>query len=399
MQELLVLCHRIPYPPDKGDKIRSWNFVRHLAERHRVLLGCFIDDQRDWVHTDFLRGICEECFFADLAPRRGRIRAVRGLLDGRPITLPYYFNAQLDRWVRGALSRPGLDRVFVYCSAMAQYVPMEVRRSRRCVADLVDVDSEKWRDYAQRGSPLRRWLWRRESVKLRQVEREIVETFAATLVATPAELELLRSVAPAASEHMRCVANGVDSAYFSPDRPYEVPPNWGGTPLVFTGAMDYWPNADAAEYFARAILPRVRQRVPDARFFVVGANPTPTVAALAEDARVVVTGWVQDIRPYIKHAKAVVAPLRIARGVQNKVLEGMAMGKPVIASRAALTGIAADIGREVLAADTPDDFADAVCRATMSEAGDAIGRRARRRVIAEYAWTTALERLDAAVDG
>ncbi len=394
MEELLFLAHRIPYPPDKGDKIRSWNFLRHLTEHHRVFLGCFVDEARDWEFVDELRDLCEDCCFIRLQPPLGKLRALRGLLDGRPLTLPYYFDAKLDRWVRSVLARPRLTRVFVYCSAMAHYIPAEIRRSRHCVADLVDVDSEKWFDYARRMSAARAWLWGREGRKLQLVEQEIASSFRSTLVATAAELELLSRMAPGMRDRLAFVPNGVDSHYFSPERSYDVPPAMAGTPIVFTGAMDYWPNADAAAYFAREILPMVRQRLPDARFLVVGANPGPELSALGDGNAVVVTGRVPDVRPYIAHAKAVVAPLRVARGVQNKVLEAMAMARPVIASSDAATGIDAEIGAELLLADRPENFAEAIYKVVTSEEGERIGRRARERVIAGYSWSASLALLD-----
>jgi sugar transferase (PEP-CTERM/EpsH1 system associated) len=399
MEELLFLAHRIPYPPDKGDKIRSWHFLEYLARQYRVNLGCLIDDNRDWEFTEFLRTMCHECCFVALDPPLARLRSLRGLADGRPLTLPYYSDATLSRWVARILSRPHLSRVFIYCSAMAQYVPVEFRRSLRSVVDLVDVDSEKWFDYARGAKAPMSWLWKREGKRLRQVERAIVKDFAMTLVATAEEMEILRRLAPLeAQEKISCIANGVDSEYFSPDRQYASPPEIRGTALVFTGAMDYWPNVDAVTYFSRAILPRLRQHIPDVSFYVVGSNPKPEVAALRAEAGVVVTGRVPDVRPYIAHARAVVVPLRIGRGVQNKVLEGMAMAKPVVASPEALTGINAKVGREILVADGPVQFADAVCKAIDVKAGAELGRNARLRVLADHEWLTSLNRLGAALN-
>lgn len=394
----MFLAHRIPYPPDKGDKIRSWNFLAHLAERYRVHLGCFIDDPRDWEFTDFLRKMCGECCFVGLQPRIARLASLRGLLDGRALTLPYYANGELARWTQRIMARPQLTRAFVYCSAMAQYVQHPHHQRLRCIADIVDIDSEKWADYARRVSLPWRWLYAREAKTLRQIEKRIGSSFDATIVATGAELALFKAFAPEAGERLRCVSNGVDSDYFSPERAYPSPYAPGTMALAFVGAMDYWPNVDAVTYFVREILPGVQQRLPEAQFFIVGSSPTPEVVALAAEGRIVVTGRVPDVRPYVAHAAAIVAPLRIARGVQNKVLEGMAMAKPVIGSPEALTGIAAEIGRDVLLARTPQEFADAIHRAATTDAGPAIGRHARSRVTADYAWSASLRNLDTAVD-
>jgi sugar transferase (PEP-CTERM/EpsH1 system associated) len=277
---------------------------------------------------------------------------------------------------------------------MAQYVPLGFRRSLCSVADLVDVDSEKWLDYARVARGPKSWLWKREGKKLQQVERTIAETFETTVVATAAELGLLRRLAPPeAHAKISWIRNGVDAEFFSPDRLYATPPEIRGTPLVFTGAMDYAPNVDAVTYFCRSILPRLRQRVSDVSFCIVGSNPKPEVLALGAETGVIVTGRVPDVRPYTAHASVVVAPLRIGRGIQNKVLEGMAMAKPVVASSVALAGTNAVVGAEVLLGDSPAAFTDAICQALNSEIGTLLGRNARRRVLADFAWSASLNRL------
>jgi sugar transferase (PEP-CTERM/EpsH1 system associated) len=282
---------------------------------------------------------------------------------------------------------------------MAQYIPVSVRRSLCSVADIVDVDSEKWFDYARSAHAPKSWLWKREGKRLQEVEKAIVKDFGMTLVATATELELLRRLAPLdAREKISWIANGVDSEYFSPDRQYARPPEIRGISLVFTGAMDYWPNVDAVIHFSRSILPIVRQHIPDLNLCIVGSNPTPEVEALRAERGVVVTGRVPDVRPYIAHARAIVAPLRIGRGVQNKVLEGMAMAKPVVASPEALTGITAKVGTEILVANEPAQFADAIFRAVDVKGGAELGRNARLRVLADYDWSTSLNRLGAALN-
>jgi len=398
MQELLFLAHRIPYPPDKGDKIRSWHFLLHLARRYRVHLGCFVDDPRDWQFRDVLRELCGESCFIPLDPRLATLRSLPALLTGQPMTVPYYSDRRLHRWVSDIMARPQVRHVFVYCSAMAQYVMDGDWTGKRCVADIVDLDSEKWMDYARRAPLSRRWLYGREGRALREVERSIAGSFGATLIATEAERMLFQRIAPEATERIKCISNGVDSDYFSPERHYENPHQPGAVTLVFSGAMDYRPNVDAVIHFAQTILPAIRRRIPAVRFVIVGSNPQPEVMALAAGAEITVTGRVPDVRPYLAHAGAIVAPLRIARGVQNKVLEGMAMAKPVVASPAALAGIVADVGAEVLRAENPEEFADAVHQAAMTDRGAAIGRNARRRVVADYSWSASWERLDGLLD-
>ena len=395
MQELLFLSHRMPYPPDKGDKIRSWHFLKHLAGRYRVHLGCFIDDPRDWQFTDLLRDLCDECCVVGLNPRVARLHSLSGLLDGRPLTLPYYTSRRLHRWVQRIFSKEGISRIFVYCSAMAQYVPPGIRATRCCVADLVDVDSEKWLDYARTARAPSSWLWRREGKRLRQVELEIAHSFKRTLVSTAPELELLNSIAPDAKEKTAFLANGVDTDYFSPDRAYAAPPLMRGTSVVFTGAMDYRPNIDAVLYFAHAVMPVLRAQIPDVNFYVVGSNPRPEILALSSERDVIVTGRVPDVRPYLAHAKVVVAPLRIARGIQNKVLEGMAMAKPVVASAEAFVGIDVRPNIEAYIASDAEAFAKTIGQIVDTGAGNAMGSNARRRILADHQWSVSLDRLDA----
>jgi sugar transferase (PEP-CTERM/EpsH1 system associated) len=282
---------------------------------------------------------------------------------------------------------------------MAQYVPVTIRAHRRCVIDLVDVDSQKWMDYARTAAPPAAWLWRREGSRLRQSEKEIASTFDKTLVSTRPELQLLHGVISGNDTKTAFLANGVDTDYFSPDRAYELPPHMAGTAVVFTGAMDYRPNVDAVTYFADAVLPTLRAQVPDVRFLIVGSNPTPEVLKLSSLSGVVITGRVPDVRPYLAHAKAVVVPLRIARGIQNKVLEAMAMGKPVVASHEALVGIDVNADAEVLVASNAEAYVEALCRIVETDIGDTIGRNARRRVIADHQWSVSLERLDTILEG
>lgn len=390
-----MLTHRIPYPPDKGDKIRSWHFFRHLASRFSINLGTFVDEDRDWSYVEKLRGMCRDCFFAKLDRRAARLRSLRALFDGGPLTNPFYSDRGLHRWAQDILSRSNCARVLVYCSAMAQYIPLDIRRTRRCVADLVDIDSEKWLEYGRTMGGVQSYLSRREGTKLRRCEGEIAATFSSTVVATEGERELLNGFAPESADRIVCIRNGVDTDYFSPDRDYMRPPELRRTALVFTGAMDYAPNIDAVVHFAKNIFPLVREKIPDAQFVIVGSNPHRTVKELASGGDIIVTGRVPDVRPYLAHARAVVVPLRIARGVQNKLLEGMAMAKAVVASPAAAAGIEGEAGREFLVANDPETFAAAIYSVVPSGRGDALGQSARQRVLASYNWSVNAALLEA----
>ncbi len=358
MEELLFLAHRIPYPPNKGDKIRSFNLLKYLTRRYRVHLGTFIDTPGDWRYVDEVRALCGEIHVAGLGPGWGRLNSLTGLWSNRALTVAYYRNAGLQRWVDQVLQRFTIRRVLVFSSAMAQYVNGPAYRHLHRVIDFVDVDSDKWAQYSRgRPWPLS-WLYRRESRTLLSFERRVAAEFGASVFVTAEEAGLFRQLAPHAAAHIVHVSNGVDSDFFNPELDYPNPYLPAATPvMVFTGAMDYWANIDAVCWFAREVLPWIRQRIATAHFAIVGACPSSAVRQLERLPGVQVVGAVRDIRPYLAHAQLAVAPLRIARGVQNKVLEAMAMARPILLTRAAAEGLLPCLALEPWIADAPQDLA------------------------------------------
>lgn len=392
MADLLYLVHRLPYPPDKGDKLRSFHLMKHLARRHRLHLGTFIDDPADAVHLEAVRGYCADMHVARLSPRGARLRSLRGLLTGEALSLPYYRDAGLHAWTQRVCATAGVGAAVVFSSAMADYVPDMGRLPT--LVDFVDMDSAKWAQYAgARRWPLS-WLYRREAERLLAWERAVAARAKHSFFVTAAECDLFLQAAPECAGRVEAMGNGVDAEYFAPDPARGSPFDSAEIPLVFTGAMDYWPNIDAAVWFAAAVLPELRRRHPAIRFYVVGRNPAPAVRALA-GAAVTVTGAVADVRPYLAHAVVVVAPLRIARGIQNKVLEAMAMARPVVASAACAAPVAAAPGAELLSAAGPEDYCDAIARLLADPVhADNIGRAARRRVLASYSWDAHLSLID-----
>ena len=394
MQDLLFLAHRIPYPPDKGDKIRSWHIFEYLARRHRVHLGCFVDDDNDCQHQPMLRKMCASAHFARLDPMRARIMSLRGLFRGEPLSLAYYRDRGMARWVRGRLDGGGVARAFLFSSPMAQYVA-DYAGSLSVIMDFVDVDSDKWARFADG----KRWpmsaLYRRESRRLLAFERRVAATAETSLFVSSAEAGLFRELAPECAARVHHICNGVDFEFFSPDRDYDNPYVDQGPCLIFTGAMDYWANVDAVTWFAEEVFPAVQAVVPGVRFFIVGGKPTAAVRKLAVNPGVEVTGRVADVRPYVAHAAASVAPVRIARGVQNKVLEAMSMARAVIATPEAAEGIDVQPDEEILIAAGAADFATAVSGLILGKFEVDIGANARRRIISNYGWPTNLAALDA----
>lgn len=387
MEHLLYLVHRIPYPPNKGDKIRSYHLLRYLGERYHVHLGTFIDDPNDWQYVDAVKALCASTHFAALDPKIARFKSLRGFLSGQALSLAYYRDAGMQSWVASTRANHPISRVLVFSSAMAQFA-MPVPAARR-VIDFVDVDSDKWRQYAESKPFPMNAVYARESRELLRYEREVAAAFDASLFVSPAEAELFRKLAPEAAHKTGSFSNGVDPDYFSPERDYASPYDHKTKIIVFAGAMDYWPNVDAVEWFAREIFPSVRQDHPDACFYIVGSRPTPQVQALGKLGGVVVTGSVPDIRPYVAHAQVSVAPLRIARGIQNKVLEAMAMGKTAVVSPEALEGIDAMPGTHLLLARGAEEFG-ATVRDALSRPPRQMGAAARALVMAEYSWESHL---------
>ena len=392
MQDLLYLAHRIPYPPNKGDKVRSFNEVKYLAQRYRVHLGAFIDDSADWEHVEALKQYCGETHFVSLNSKLARLKSARGLLTGEALTLPYYRDAGLDAWVKHMLASHSIRHVVIYSSPMAQYV-RGISGVRR-IADFVDVDSDKWRQYAPTKSWPLSWVYAREAEKLLAFERSVAAEFDATLLVAPHEAQLLRDIAPESAARIHHANNGVDADFFSPAHRFETPYTGNELPIVFTGAMDYWPNIDAVEWFADEIFPSVRAQHPQAHFYVVGARPSPRLQRLNAMDCVTVTGGVPDVRPYIAHAQLAVAPLRIARGIQNKVLEAMAMAKAIVVSPHAAAGIAADVEKEFVVAADAQAFAVQVNRLLTADLRHAIGEVGRARVLADYSWEANLSKFD-----
>lgn len=391
VKHLLLLVHRMPYPPNKGDKIRSYHLLAHLAARFKVHLGTFVDDPDDWQHAQAVRRLCGETHIAPLRQLTAKLRGLRALAAGRAMTLDYYRDAGMQAWVRRMVASHPIGRVVVFSSAMAQYA--EGIENARRIIDFVDIDSDKWSQYAESKPWPLSWLYRREGRTLLQYERQVARDFDVSMFVSRAEAELFRRRAPESAERIDFFNNGVDTGYFSPERRYDNPYGLDESAIVFTGAMDYWPNVDAVQWFAETMLPSIRARNGKAVFYIVGSRPTEQVRALGKLPGVKVTGTVPDVRPYIAHARVAVAPLRIARGVQNKVLEAMAMGKPVVVSRAALEGLDAEPGRELLLAGHEQQFVDAVC-ALLSASLPEIGRAARKKVLDRYGWTRNLEKLD-----
>lgn len=398
MANILFLAQRIPYPPNKGDKLRAYQVLQHWTNHHRVFLGCFVDDPEDWQYVELLQARCSDSHFAPLNPKRSLLRATSALLTNDPLGVPYYRHSGLANWVSRILEMEKPDCAFIYSSVMAQYVLRDPNRPQRVLMDFVDVDSEKWSEYAATKRFPARQVYRRESRQLLRFDRRVaLQTDASIFVSEP-EAALFRERSPETRDKVHAISNGIDTEYFSPDNAGLRPHSDGAPIAVFTGRMDYWPNVDAVIWFSDEILPQLRSRFPDFTFLIVGAKPSRDVRALSDRPGVFVTGTVPDVRPYIGQADIVVAPMRISRGIQNKVLEGMAMARPVIVTPQALEGIDAVPDKHLLLACDSDEFvkcAEACCESAFALR---IGAAARQRVLEAHSWETSLAKYDQLLD-
>ena len=380
-----MLAHRIPYPPHTGDKVRAYQVARYLAARHDLTLGFVIDDAADRAGLDALRRDVPDLEWGGLWKPGAVARGFGALAAGGSLSVAYFHSRRLDRRIRTRLRDGGYDAVYASSSPMADYVR---GAGVPVVMDFVDVDSDKWTQYAVKQRPPRSWAYRLEGRRLQRFEAEAVRWGHRCILATAAEESLLRSFAPWARTAV--IPNGVELDGFEP--PAEAPT------VIFTGAMDYLPNVDAVEHFCADVFPAVRAAVPGARFLIVGLNPAPAVRRLGDLPGVTVTGAVPDVRPYYRQSAVCVAPLRIARGIQNKVLQSMALGVPVVATPAAARGLEARRDEHFRVEEDPARFAQAVIGLVRdSGARRRLAERARGFVEQRHAWPAILARLEALV--
>lgn len=399
MSDIVYVSHRVPYPPNKGDKIRSFNVLKYLASRHAVHLGTFVDNPGDRRHLDTLRALCASVCAVELAPFSARMKSLAGFFNGEPLTIRYYHSRRLQQWVRQVAAERPLAAIVCSSSGVGPYALQPVAGSPRRIVDFVDVDSDKWRQYSRGARGPLRYVYARESARLAAAERRMAIACDAGLFVSAPEADFFRRQTPALVPKVHALSNGVDAGFFDrrhvPDGPYREP----APVAVFTGMMDYRANVEGVAWFAREVFPKVRAAVPDAQFYIVGARPAAAIRRLAALPGVHVTGRVDDVRPYVAHAHVAVAPLRIARGIQNKVLEALAMGTPVVGTPQAFEGIAGFPSRADRTAEDPDAFAAAMLEPLNRSRPLQPDARLRDFVLEHYDWERNLALLDALIGG
>ena len=388
--KILYICHRFPFPPKRGGKIRPFNMIKHLASTHEVTVASLA---RSPAEAREGAGIAPYCARYEMAEVRNPVQVGRMLLripTPSPSSMGYFYSSVLERRVRELIARERFDLIFVHCSSVAQYVTGVQGIPK--ILDFGDMDSQKWLEYARyKPFPLSAG-YLLEGRKMERAEKRLATQFDMCTATTRAEWETLEGYRTGVATDW--FPNGVDSGYFAPSaEPYDA------DTLCFVGRMDYYPNQECMFDFCANVLPRIRARRPQAKLLIVGADPSSAVKKLEDLPGVTVTGSVPDVRPYLRRSALMVAPLNIARGTQNKILEAMAMGVPVVTSRIAAGGVDAVAGEHFAVASTPDEHAQAILRIT----GDPTERQrlavaGRERMLLQHAWNRSMRRLDGIIE-
>lgn len=410
VQRVLMLCHRVPYPLDRGDRIRAYHILEHLSRRFEVSLACTSDEP---VGRDSLRELyklTDQVAVQRVNPLWSKLRGVASLATGGAITPACFYRRGLAKTILQWHDAEPFDAVLTFCTGMIHYArqltsfdrvtkpcldPRELARpALRHVIDLVDVDSAKWLDYARHSKAPMRWVYRAEAKRLRRIEAGCEDYFDGVAVVSRAEADIYRREV---GDHpgLKVVRHAVDLDYFKP-----MPDGAGKNTLVFVGVLNYRPNVEGITWFVDNVMPQLLKRIDGVTLKIVGRHPTAQVSALGSRPGVEVVGPVADVRRYLCDATAVVAPLQIARGVQTKVLEAMASGRVVVCSRGAAEGIEGRDGDHFLVADTAQQWVDQLERVlTQPQLRACVALRARAQVERVYPWEKCLEPLTGLLSG
>lgn len=381
--KILFLSNRIPYPPDKGDRIPVFYRMKHLSQKHEVsiVFPCYY--RSEFKYLDKVKEFCKDTIGVYINPRLGKARCLLASFLNKSMTLEYSYSKNLKEGINNLIRGNNFDLIYVYSSGMAQYV--EDINNIPKVIDLADSDSHKWLQYSKAMRfPMSR-IYHKEGLWLKNYERLLCDKFDQAIAISENEKKLFSSYIP--NKEFNVVSNGVDLEYFSPNGE-----NYDSNKLVFVGVIDYYANVDCVTYFVKEILPLIKKKIPKVKFYIVGSNPTKKVKRLAKDKNIIVTGRVSDVRPYINQAGVSVVPLRIGQGVQNKILEAMASAVPVVTTTRGNQGIRALSGENIFVEDSPHKFAERVIELISNrQLRKKIGLEARKFVENNFKWQKNLE--------
>jgi sugar transferase (PEP-CTERM/EpsH1 system associated) len=383
---IFFVCQRVPFPPDRGDKITTFNEIRHLSTKHEVHVFCLADGKRDLDNVPDLLGYARSVTAVPVIRWMSKLRALKALFVGKPLSVAAFNEPELHDAIRQKFGEVQPDLIMIYSCNVAQYAEHFAQVPR--IMQFAELDSSRWGQFARRSRPPLCWVYAIEAQRFFSYEGHIARTFSHALVCTAAEQSDFERLIPGVP--VSIVGNGVDLEYF---RSKSIVKQAGS--IVFTGVLDYFPNVDAVVWFCDEVLPIVQRQIPEAGLTICGSRPVAAVRRLAKRRGVIVTGRVPDTRPYMDKAEVFVAPMRMARGIQNKLLEALAMGLPCVASGAAARGTAVPDGEGILTADKRDEFAECVVRLLRDGTFRAqMAGKARAAVELSYRWETQLTNLD-----
>lgn len=388
--KILYICHRFPFPPKRGGKIRPFNMISHLSQNHEVTVISLARSNGEALDGEGIAEHCHEYKMARIGNISARVRMVANMVTMQPSSMGYFYSPEMEGYVKQALTGTDFDLIFVHCSSVAQYVENTTNIPK--ILDFGDMDSQKWLEYSRvRHFPMSLGYWL-EGIKLERSEKILAGKFNYCTCTTKAELETLRSFNTGVRADW--FPNGVDYEFFKPDdRPYEP------DTVCFIGRMDYYPNQECMFDFCKNTLPLIRQKRPGVKLKIIGANPSPEIRDLDRLENVTVTGSVPDVRPHVLSSAVNIAPLNIARGTQNKILESLAMGVPVVSSIQAAGGIDALPDKHFLMASTPQEYAEAIIRLLESkEDREKFSQAGRERMLSNHDWHASMLRLDQIIE-
>ena len=386
---ILFISHRVPYPPDKGDKLRAFNIIKYLAQNHTISLACVMDNREDEQYLEDLAIYCQRIWAVPTNAICGLVHIFWSWLTGKPLILGYYYSWLFKRGIQRILREEKIDLIYVYSTAMAQYVTGENLPPK--ILDLVDTDSAKWSGWAKYARFPKSLIYRLEGKRTLAYEKKICPQFQACVLVAESEKKLLDQ--HVSGHRSYAVTNGINLHFYTSH--LSDPTDKGQHNLIFIGGMFYFAYIDGVLHFYRNSFNQITQAHPDTKLYIIGANPARSIRRLNKDPRVFVTGYVKDVRPYLQMATVYIVPLQIAPGVQNKILEALAMQIPVVATTAALQGIDAEPGRDLLVADDPLEFANAVNRLLSDkDLRLELARNGRNLIQQRHDWNENLKRLD-----
>ena len=392
---ILLLSHRVPFPPNKGEKIRTFHQLKFLCElRHQIHLFSPYEDKAELAHFNTLgESLCKT---VEAAPLKNKVmRLLKGMAKNQPLSIANFYDKNLQQHVDSFLSDNSVDAILCTASSMAEYifessVLKTADKKPLLIMDFMDVDSDKWGQYQQSSTFPMSWVYAREQKLLANYERQIVKQFDASYLIAQAEVTLFNQKV-IKSDKVYVMGNGLDTLTFYPPKIKQPNP---APVFLFTGVMDYKPNEDAVIWFVNTCWPSIITQHPKAKFIIAGMNPSADIYQLANDDGIEVTGFVEDILPYYHQADIFVAPFRLARGVQNKVLQAFACALPVISTPMGAEGILCQADQDILIAETPEEFiAQANQLISLPEIADTIGQSALQLIKNHYSWQSQLQPL------